>query len=202
MPVYVHCIYSRSISCRCSLILFSLLNCIHVFVWHNSAIRNHEYKFIYYNNYPVWRVLSVLAVLLWLLMHTSIFHAFWYPRQTQHFDLRLLSDRGTILIGRWPHLAMISSLGEVLVRMNIWEFFTPINNLKQLSQCEQFVSRTETPIESVENLNLVSQFRNTKAGGAGLIGLDSYSRQVLFIWTPFWFISVFESTAYLKFAKL
>ena len=24
----------------------------------------------------------------------------------------------------------------------------------------------------------------------------------LFIWTPFWFISVFESTAYLKFAKL
>ena len=28
--------------------------------------------------------------------------------------------------------------------------------------------------------------------------LDSF----LFIWTPFWFISVFESTAYLKFAKL
>ena len=36
-----------------------------------------------------------------------------------------------------------------------------------------------------------------------MIGLDSYSRQFfLIIWTPFWLISVFESTAYLKFAKL
>ena len=64
---------------------------------------------------------------------------------------------------------MISNLGEVLVWMNIWEFFTPLNHLKQLSQCEYFVSRTETPIDSVENLNLVSQFRNTKAGEAGLV---------------------------------
>ena len=35
-----------------------------------------------------------------------------------------------------------------------------------------------------------------------MIGLDSYSRQVFIYLTPFWFISVFESTAYLKFAKL
>ena len=35
-----------------------------------------------------------------------------------------------------------------------------------------------------------------------MIGLDSYSRHVfLFIWTLFWFISVFESTACLKFEK-
>ena len=36
------------------------------------------------------------------------------------------------------------------------------------------------------------------------IGLDSYSIQFiyLFIWTPFGYISVFESTAYLKFTKL
>ena len=44
-----------------------------------------------------------------------------------------------------------------------------MNYLKQLSQCEWFVSRAETPIESVEKLNLVSQFRNTKAGEAGLV---------------------------------
>ena len=31
-----------------------------------------------------------------------------------------------------------------------------------------------------------------------MIGLDRF----LIIWTPFWFISVFESIAYLKFAKL
>ena len=31
---------------------------------------------------------------------------------------------------------------------------------------------------------------------------DSFLDRCLFIWTPFWFISVFESTAYLKFAKL
>ena len=35
-----------------------------------------------------------------------------------------------------------------------------------------------------------------------MIGLHSYSRQILIIWTPFWFISVFESTAFLKFVKL
>ena len=76
-------------------------------------------------------------------------------------DSDSLSDRRTILIGRWPHLAMISSLGDVLVWRDIWEFFSPMNHLKQLSQCE-VVSRTEIPVESVENLNLVFQFRNTK----------------------------------------
>ena len=35
-----------------------------------------------------------------------------------------------------------------------------------------------------------------------MIGLDSYSRQISIYLDPFCFISVFESTAYLKFAKL
>ena len=35
-----------------------------------------------------------------------------------------------------------------------------------------------------------------------MIGLDSYSRQVLIIWTPFWFISVFESTAFFEIRKI
>ena len=42
--VYVHCIYSQSVSCRCSLSLFGLSNCINVFVWHNNSIRKHECK--------------------------------------------------------------------------------------------------------------------------------------------------------------
>ena len=58
-------------------------------------------------------------------------------------DLWLSSDRRTILIGRRSHLAMIPSPREVSIRMNI--IFTPMNQLKQLSQCEWFVSRTETP---------------------------------------------------------
>ena len=33
-----------------------------------------------------------------------------------------------------------------------------------------------------------------------IIGLHSYSGRFLIIWTPFWFISVFESTAYRKIA--
>ena len=57
-------------------------------------------------------------------------------------DLRLSSDRRTILIGRLPHLAMILSPVEVSIRMNI---FTPMNRLKQLSQYEWFASHTETP---------------------------------------------------------
>ena len=54
-------------------------------------------------------------------------------------DLRISSDRRTILIGRGPHLAMIPSPGKVAIRMNI--SFTPKNHLKQLSQYEWFVSR-------------------------------------------------------------
>ena len=46
VPVYIHCIYSKSISCRRSLSLFSLSNCINVFVWYNNSIRKHEYEFI------------------------------------------------------------------------------------------------------------------------------------------------------------
>ena len=62
---------------------------------------------------------------------------------------------------------MVPSPGEVPIRMNI--IFTHMNHLKQLSQYEWFVSRTETPTSKVsKNLNYVSQFRNAKAGGAGL----------------------------------
>ena len=43
VPVYVPCIYSQSISCRRSLSLFSLSNCINVFVWHKNSIRKYEY---------------------------------------------------------------------------------------------------------------------------------------------------------------
>ena len=46
VPVYIHCIYSHSISCRCSLSPFSLSSCINVSVWHNNSISKHEYKFI------------------------------------------------------------------------------------------------------------------------------------------------------------
>ena len=46
----------------------------------SESMNNH------YNNYPVWRVISVVAVILWLFdaQHTSIVHVFWCPRQTQH----------------------------------------------------------------------------------------------------------------------
>ena len=46
VPVSVHCIYSQSISCRRSLSLFSLSNCMNVFIWHNNSIRKYEYEFI------------------------------------------------------------------------------------------------------------------------------------------------------------
>ena len=65
-------------------------------------------------------------------------------------DLRLSWDRRTILIGKGPHLAMIPSPGEVSIRMNI--IFTHMNHLKQLSQYEWFVSRTETPYRKCRKL--------------------------------------------------
>ena len=68
--------------------------------WHNNSIRKHEYVY-HYNNYPVWRVLSVLAVLLWPFdaQHTSID----VRARFSIFDLWSFSDRSTILIGRAPH---------------------------------------------------------------------------------------------------
>ena len=39
-------LYLQSISCRCTLSLFGISNCINVFVWHNNSIRKHECKFI------------------------------------------------------------------------------------------------------------------------------------------------------------
>ena len=82
------CIYNQPVSCRCSLSLFSLSNCINVFVWHNNSIRKHEYKFITTITIQFGESFqSVVAVPLWLLMHTSIFHLFWCPRLTQHLQL-------------------------------------------------------------------------------------------------------------------
>ena len=56
--------------------------------------------------FAVWWVLSVLAVLLWLfdVLYTSIVHDFDVRARLSIFDLRLLSDRRTILIGRSPVL--------------------------------------------------------------------------------------------------
>ena len=42
MCLYMYCIYSQSVSCRRSLSLFSLSNCINGFVWHNNSIRKHD----------------------------------------------------------------------------------------------------------------------------------------------------------------
>ena len=79
-----------------------------------------------------------------LMQNTLVFFTFLDVRvRLSISDLRLSSDRRTILIGRGPHLAMIPSHREVSIRMNI--IFTPMNQLKQLSQYEWFVSRTETP---------------------------------------------------------
>ena len=51
VSVYVHCIYSQSVSCRRSLSLFILSNCINIFVWRNNSIRSMNMSY-HYNNYP------------------------------------------------------------------------------------------------------------------------------------------------------
>ena len=65
--------------------LFSLSNCINVFVWHNSSIRNHEYESITTITIQFGESLQFkLSLSELLLLHTSIVHVFWCPRQTQH----------------------------------------------------------------------------------------------------------------------
>ena len=78
------------------------------------------------------------------MLNTLVFFTYLDVRARLSIShLRLSSDRRTILIWRGPHLAMIPSPGDVSVRMNI--IFTPMNHLKQLSQYECIVSRTEIP---------------------------------------------------------
>ena len=140
VPVYVHCIYSQSISCRRSLYLFSLSNCMNGFVWHNNSIRKHELWVYHYNNYPVLWALSVLAVLLWLFdaQRTSIVHVFWCRRQIQHFRFRTSfrpEDHSDWEMA--PPMGSLSLISDFyLVWMHIWDFFTHMNHVKQLSQCE------------------------------------------------------------------
>ena len=79
-----------------------------------------------------------------LTLNTLVFFTYLYVRARLSIsDLRLSSDRKTTLNRSLPHLAMIPNPGEVSIRMNI--IFTPMTHLKQLSQYEYFVSRTETP---------------------------------------------------------
>ena len=50
------------------------------------------------------------------------------------------------------HLAVIYSPGEVAIRMNIWEFFTPMNHLKQLLSVRMICQPYWNPYrESVKN---------------------------------------------------
>ena len=84
VPVYVHCIYSQSVSCRCSLSLFSLSNCIYVLF--DTTILSESVNI----GLSLQLVSSLLSpsspsCLLWLFdaQHTSIVHEFWCPRQTQ-----------------------------------------------------------------------------------------------------------------------
>ena len=57
------------------------------------------------------------------MLNTLVIFTYMYldarARLSISVDLRLSSDRRTILIGRGPHLAMIPSHGEVPIRMNI-----------------------------------------------------------------------------------
>ena len=63
--------------------LFSLSNCINVFVWHNSSIRKHEYESVTTITIQFGESLQLSSSEL-LLLQPSIVHLFWCLRQTQH----------------------------------------------------------------------------------------------------------------------
>ena len=120
-------IYGQLISYSCLHVLglFSLSNCINVFVWHNNYIRKHEYAFVTtitidFGGSPQSKLSS--SELL-MLLYTSIGHLFAFacPRQTMHLRFEISFRPRITLIGRLPHLAMISSPREVFIWMNIWE---------------------------------------------------------------------------------
>ena len=92
-----NCIYSQSVSCRRLLSLFILSNCLNVFVWHNSSIRKNKYESITKITIQFGESLqSKLSSSELLLLHTSIVHVFWCPRQTQHQN----QDQDSLLVKR------------------------------------------------------------------------------------------------------
>ena len=90
--------------------------------------RKHEYEFITTITIKFDESSSDLLILLVFFTYLDV------RARLSISDLRLSSDRRTMLIGSGPHLAMIPSHGEVSFRMNI--IFTPMAHLKQLSQYE------------------------------------------------------------------
>ena len=75
------------------------------------SIRKHGYEFITALSYRVWWVISVLAVSSVLLMINTLVLSTYLDVRARFSisNLRIPLDRKTILIGRLPHLAMISS---------------------------------------------------------------------------------------------
>ena len=176
VPVYVHCIYSQSISCRRSLSLFSLSTCINVFVWHNWLFYQKAWIWVHhYNNYPVWWALSVLAVLLWHfdVQHTSITHVFWCPRQTQHllFETALRPENHT----DWERAPPSGKSGFECTFEKSLPPWTTLSNCPSANNS----SAVMKPYRNCrKKLNLVSQVRNTKTGGASLRIARSQSKKI------------------------
>ena len=108
--------------------------------------------------------------LTFLMLNTLVSFTYFEVRaRLSIFHLRLLSDRRTILIGRWPHLAMIPSLGKSWFE---WTFVNSLTPWTTLSNCPRASANNLTavlkPLTKVsKHLDLVSKFPNTKAGGAG-----------------------------------
>ena len=95
--------------------------------------------------------------------YTPLLFTYFDVRATLNIpDFRLPSDRRTILIGRGPHLAMISSPRRVLIWMNIWEFLPPWTTLSNYPSTNNLIPYWNPYRNCRKNLNLVSQFRNTK----------------------------------------
>ena len=106
MLVYVRCIYSQLISCRCSLSLFSLSNCINVLFDTSilSETMNVNKKIIIKKRVPLRamktfirkEIITTINIQLgeslsssdlWCSTHQYLVHVFWSPCQTQHLWL-------------------------------------------------------------------------------------------------------------------
>ena len=87
----------------------------YMFLFDNNSIRTHEYKFDTTITIQFGESLQSKLSSSFMLNTLVLFTYFDVRSRLSIFDLRLLSDRRTILIGRGPHLAMISNLGAVLV---------------------------------------------------------------------------------------
>ena len=124
-----NCIYSQSVSRRRLFSLFSLSNCLNVFVWQNSSVRKNKYESI-----------TTITIQFGGSLHTLVLFTYFDVRaRLGILDFMLSSDRRTIL--KWFRWTTWNVRAELL-NFQVKRTNTPLQTHEKLEPFQDFQTDT------------------------------------------------------------